>query len=63
MENYINYEDGETGLTLSVGYKTDKKSSIDIFSVFLNDADIISLLSDDVILNIQLYIENYLSQY
>jgi hypothetical protein len=59
MMNYINYEEGETGLNFTVYY--DKScGSIELISVCLNDADILPLLSEEVILNIQLYVDNYL---
>lgn len=58
MIDYIDYEDGETGLLFSVCYEKTKYGDIDILSVAINEDNILAVLSDEVLLAIQLYVED-----
>lgn len=60
MNNYVTYIHGETGLTLGVIAEKDRYGEVEVKGVFLNKQNILPILSDDVIVNIELFIGDYL---
>lgn len=60
MNNYVKYTHGETGIVLGVMADRDKSGEVDIKGVFLEKKNILPLISDDLVIDIQLFLENYL---
>ena len=60
MNKYIRYTHGETGLVLGVVADSNEYGEVEVKHVYLETKDITALLSDEVIIDIQLYLETYL---
>jgi len=61
MMNYIEYEDGETGSCFEIVYNVNNSGNVEITNVYLNDKDVLPLLSEEVLLSMQLYVDDYIS--
>lgn len=60
MNNYVTYIHGETGLTLGVIAEKNMHGEVEVKGVFLNKQNILPILSDDVVVDIELFIGDYL---
>ena len=63
MDNYIKYVYGETGLVLGVLGERNHIGEVEVKGVFIGGKNILGLISDDVLIDIQLYLEDYLQVY
>jgi len=61
MDKYIRYTHGETGIALLILADISDDGNVDIKKVLHKGEDILPLLGEDIIVDIELFVEDFIS--